>query len=332
YNRKNVAVIELPDEMQTKRETIQINFLNHPAVVNVSASQNIPGLWSSKKIAKIPSMVNEDALNIRAYGISYNFPEVFEMKLIAGRYFNQKYTDKNNILINETAAEKFGLENPIGEKISIDDKEYTIVGVTADFVFNDIGFDVDPAVLWLSEDNMNYMLVKLNTPYANQIQTDIQNIWKSVLPNVPFKSFDMDKHFTEMMSLGGSFISIIKLIGYFAVMFSYIGLIGLISFLISRRTKEIGIRKVLGASITSIIKNIVREFLFLVAIANIIALTVSYYLWGKIIQTGLLYMQPFDLQLTILIIILTILVAVIFILSKTYKTAVTNPSESLRYE
>lgn len=332
YNRENVIIIELSSEIKNNSESLANEMLNHPAVIQTSFSQNLPGLWFSSELAKLPSMKDEEASKIRNYGVNYNFTDIFEMEIVSGRAFDPNFNDGKSIIINETTAKKFNLDNPIGQIILIDEIDYSVIGVVKDFVFNDIGFDIDPAVLYLTAKDLKYFLLKLNTPYNSELKSSIEKTWKSVLPNVPFESYDMDNYFAEMMNIGGAVITIIKFIGYLAVIFSYIGLIGLLSFLISRRTKEIGVRKVLGASVFSIIKNIVKEFFVLVVIANIIAFTLCYYLWEKIVQTGLLYMQPFDLTLAIVVVVVTTLVAIIFLFSKTYKTAAVNPVISLRTE
>ena len=332
YNRTNVAVIELPSEADDRRQILMNELADHPAVENIAASQNIPGLWFENKLAKLPSMPDEDAFRLQTYRVDYNFTEVFQIPLINGRYLDEKFNDENNILLNETAVKRFGLDNPIGEKVSIGGYDYTVAGVTEDFVFNDIGFEIDPSVIYLGKENFNYIVVKLSKEYSADIQQYFSQIWNDILPNIPFETYDMDTFFNDIWSMGFAFIGLFQLIGYFAVIFSFIGLIGLVSFMISRKTKEIGIRKVLGASISTIINKIVKEYFKLVVVANLIAAPLVYYLWNKIVQTGLLYMQPFDMSILFITTVATLIFAVLFVMLRIYKTASVNPSESLRYE
>ncbi|OGU55696.1 MAG: hypothetical protein A2V66_07705 [Ignavibacteria bacterium RBG_13_36_8] len=332
YTRKNIAVIELPSETADKRSVLINEISNLPGVTSVSSSQNIPGLWDTEKLVKRADMKDEEAFEIYTYGIDYNFIEIFHIPVTIGRSLNKLYNDEKNILINQAAVKKFGLDNPIGSNLIFDSTEYTIVGVTKDFAFDDIGFDLPPAILYLEKNSMNFLLVKLSDDYSNDDQIRFKQTWSSIFPNLPFESYSMDHFFDNMMNLGSSILDLIKLIGYLAVLFSYIGLIGLVSFMITRRIKEIGIRKVLGASVLSIMKKIVNEYLRLVIIANVIALPLIYFLWEEIIQSGLLFMLPFNLGYVIITVIATIAVAVSFIIIRVYKSVRVNPSESLRYE
>jgi|GEM_PF-338341 len=332
YSRDNIAIIELPDETLDKRQILMDDISSLPGVNMVSASQNIPGLWSSEKMAKLIGKDDSDSYEMYAYGVTEKFTEILSIPLVEGRSFDIQYSDINNIIINKAAALKFGLDNPIGSVIVLDSVEHTIVGVTENFAFNDIGFDLPPAIFYLEKNDINFMLVKLSKEYDTLARDHFTQTWSSLFPNLPLESYGMNKFFDEVMSVGSSILGIFKMIGYLSVIFSYIGLIGLLSFMIARRTKEIGIRKVLGAPVSKIIKNIVNEYLRLVVIANVIALPLIYYLWNKIVQSGLLFMQPFNFTYTLITLAVTIIIAASIIISRVYKSVKINPSESLRYE
>jgi putative ABC transport system permease protein len=152
------------------------------------------------------------------------------------------------------------------------------------------------------------------------------------LPDQPFECLTLSEYFGQLFGLLDKLTGFLNMIGLTAVLFSCLGLMGLATYLTERRTKEIGIRKVLGASSLNIMWRMTREFLLLVAIANVIALGLVYFGWNKALQSGLLFITPINVGTYILAVSVSLFTAFLAVASQTLRAAWANPANSLRYE
>jgi putative ABC transport system permease protein len=333
YNRERVAVVKLSDESRSKLEAIKTEVSHHPGINFVSASANLPLIWSSPHRAILPGQNEQDAKTIEAYGVDYNFIEALEMKMINGRSFSLEKKDINNFILNESAIKRLNLKSPIGKQITIGDRTGLVIGVVKDFLFADIGFEIPPAALLLEPENLNYLLVKYSTAHHfKEIEHLLKEQWQAFFPNLPYDCTSIDNYFKDVLGLVSRISGFFGLIGFVAIFFSCLGLLGLVSYLVERRTKEIGIRKVLGASMINVTWTMIRGFIMLVVIANIIGLSIIYFGWNRVLQTGILYMKEISAGTYLFVIFLSFFTALIAVGSQTVKAAVANPVESLRYE
>jgi len=186
YNRDRVAVIQLSDDTRSKRKVIQTEIERHPDVLSVSASASIPIMWESPRLVRPVGASEEEALTMEAFGVDYNFVEALEMKMIRGRSFSKEYEDENSFIISETAAEKLKSDNPVGEHLTVGEQSGVVIGVVSDFLFGDIGFGIPPAVLYLDQDNLNYMLIKFSSKDSfPEIREALKQQWLLHAPNLP---------------------------------------------------------------------------------------------------------------------------------------------------
>jgi putative ABC transport system permease protein len=283
--------------------------------------------------AKAPEATDEDALMVEAFGVDYNFVEVLDIPLLQGRSFSREYGDENSLIITETAARKMQWEDAIGCQLEVDGKTGTVVGVAEDFLFGDIEFEMPAAILFLDRENLNYMLIKYRASASyRDLRTDLEAKWREVAPGIPFNCILLDDYFMDSFGLIKKIAGIFTYIGLIAVLFSCLGLLGLASYMTERRTKEMGIRKILGASFGNIIWTVIKEFIILVIIADVLGLAIIYVGWQSILQMGLLFIQDISANTYIFVIGITLITSVLAITSQTLKTAWANPIESLRYE
>jgi putative ABC transport system permease protein len=325
--------LEISDEAREKRNIIKSAVSRHPDVKFVSASANLPLLWSSKELAKPPEVDEQTALSVQKFGVDYDFLKVLNMPILKGRDFSKDFADKNNFIINETAAQRLQWENPLGKQLMVGEQSGTVIGVVKDFLFGDIGFGIPPAVFYLESENLDYMLIKYSsTDNFTSIRKIAKEQWSKVAPDLPFDFYTLDDHFFKYLNILDQMSILLNFIGFVAIFFSCLGLLGLTAFMVERRTKEIGIRKVLGASISNISWEVIKEFIILVAIANIIALSFGSFGWSKVIQTGLLYTTNMGINIYIFAIFISLFTATIAIASQTLKAIKTNPVDSLRNE
>lgn len=333
FNRDRVTVLQISGEARSNLELIKTEISRHPDVVSVSASANLPGVWSSMRPAVPPGVSEDEAITVEAYGIDYNFIEALDMRILQGRSFSRDYADSNNFIINETAVKRFQWEDPVGQQLKVGDQTGTVIGVVKDFLFADLGFSLPPAVLQLEPENLNFMLVKYSSLGSfKSIRELLKEQWHIVTPDLPFNCYTLEEYFHDMFRPLNVLARFLNIIGITAVLFSCLGLLGLSSFMVERRTKEIGIRKILGASLTRVIWVLTKEFIILVAVANIVALSLVYFGWNKILQTGLLFMTGIGASTYVFAALISLLIAAIAVTSQTLKAARANPADSLRYE
>jgi len=333
YSRDRVAVVQISDEVRSKRRVIQTEIERHPGVQSVSASASIPVVWESPIQVRSTDASKSEALSMQAYGVDYNFVETLEMKMISGRSFSREWDEKNSLIISETAAKRLDLDNPVGEQLMIGEQSGVVVGVVRDFLFADIGFGIPPAVLYLDEDNLSYMLIK----YASKegfptIQAALKHQWLLHAPNLPFDCDTLANHFGRFFDLLSSLAGFLNILGILGVFFSCLGLLGLASFMVERRAKEIGIRKILGASFVQINWSFGREFIILVAVANGIAAVLVYVGWNRVLQTGLLFLEKISVWTYGFAVVISLFMALAAVTSQVWKSARANPVNSLRQE
>ena len=332
YDRSNVGVLPIISTNTEERERLETVLRQNAHVKFVSSSNNIPGMWTDERAVFITNNP-EEKFTLDAFGIDYNFIEMLNMKILQGRSFNEQFSDENHFIINESALKKLHLENAIGTPLTIGKKEGVIIGVARDFLFGDIGFEIPPAILFIEEDNLNYLLFKYdNNSQYNSIKNEIQEKWLSIAPLAPFDCYTLEDNWQKFFGTMNKITGLFGMIGWLAILFSTLGLLGLSSYMVERRTKEIGIRKILGAATGTLIRSMTLEFVRAIIIANLITLPLIWFLWRKILQTGLLFFEPIPLSIYLFGILLSVGVATLAVYSQVWKAVRVNPAVTLKYE
>lgn len=333
YNREKVAFVRLGKEVQDRLDVLKTEIARHQEVVHVSAAGNLPVVWESPAPVRSPDAPEDESSTLQAYGVDYGFIETLKIRMKQGRSFRRDYADKNSLILTETAVNKLKWENPIGKQLLVDGQTGTVVGVADDFLFSDIGFEIPPAVLYLELEHPQVLLVRYSSEEGfPELRKYIKQQWIILMPNQPFECSTLSEYFGRVFGLLGKLTGFLNMIGMTAIVFSCLGLLGLTSYLTKQRTKEIGIRKVLGASRWNIMWKMTREFLLLVAVANVIALGLVYFGWSKALQTGLLFITPINAGTYILAVSVSLFTAFLAVSSQTLKAAQANPAHSLRFE
>jgi putative ABC transport system permease protein len=311
-------------------------------VVSVTASSSVPG-WSLNKSLFVPEGYTMDQAQIMdQLHIDHEFIPTLGMQLANGRNFSDDFPSDSSesILINETAARKFGWDNPIGMTIgnpnrSQNDGEEitykTVVGVVKDFHMNSLHYKIEPAIIGYMSGDMNNLLIRISTDDISATVSDIKQRWAEVTGDKPMDYFFLDQNFN---SLYESEDRIGKLSFYFcllAVIITCLGLFGLSTYIVESRTKEIGVRKVLGASIPDIVRLISKDFLIMVALANALAWPIAYLAVNRWLQ-DFAYRVNLGVGTMIIAAALALLIALITVSVQAIKAARTNPIKTLRYE
>jgi putative ABC transport system permease protein len=305
----------------------------HPGILDITVSQFSPnGIRSLAQVyweGKDPA----DLKQIRYNLVDYDYVDFYQMELIMGRNFSRDFTTdlSGAFLLNETAVKEFGFENPIGKKIKIWGDEGTIIGVIKDFHSTSMHLNIEPVAFRLSPDRLWMFSLKITSDDIPKTIAFLENIWKKFSPEYPFEYAFLDEQVDRMyrteQRLGRSFF-------YFtiiAIFIGYLGLFGLVSYSAERRTKEIGIRKVLGAQISNITWMVSKEFLHLVVVANIIAWPIAYYFMNKWLH-NFAYRVNIGLEIFFASGMIALVIALLTVSYRSIKAATANPVDSLRYE
>lgn len=334
YDRTRIVAVEIADEARRNLETMRKELLRHKDIVSVSASAALPISWNPKRRILPEGLSEDETWNMNVYGIDYDFIELVGIKIAQGRSFSRTYNDTQNYIINKTAVQQLNWKDPLGKHLTIEDQKGTVIGVAKDFHFKSLYLGgISPAILRLEPENLNHMLVKYSSSdRVSGVLEHIKEQWEILAPNLPFEYVILNDYFEEIYKTGDKTAEMSALIGGIAIFLSCLGLFGLSSYAVERRKKEIGIRKVLGASVPGIIRMLAKEFMLLIVIANIIAIPIAYFLMYSMVQ--FLYAYPTNIGATpfIFTAVITLVIGFITVISLTLKAAVANPVNSLRYE
>jgi putative ABC transport system permease protein len=266
-----------------------------------------------------------------------NFIPTYDIKIVAGRNFSKDYgTDTSSFLINETAVRALGLksnEDAIGKQFQYGGQNGTIAGVFNDFNFESLHQRIIPLVLYESRDgtsSYNNISVKTSGNVSAAL-SQIEKSWKKYLPEIPFEYQFLDERYAKLYEAEDRQSSIITIFSCIAIFIASLGLFGLSAFTITQRVKEIGVRKVLGASTGNIVKLISKDFLVLVVIAAVLAFPVAWYAMNQWLHE-FAYRVNISWWVFVLAAVIALLIAFATISFQAIKAAIANPVESLRSE
>jgi len=265
--------------------------------------------------------------------VGYDFTKTLHTQMAQGRDYSKDFaTDSVGYIVNETAIKKIGLQHPVGATITWGNHEGKIIGVIKDFHFNSLHEAIEPLIMRLDENwTWGTILVRIKAGKTKEAIASLQQICKEVNPKFPFTYQFSDLEYAKLYQ-GETVIS--KLSGIFAflaIFISCLGLFGLATFSAEQRTKEIGVRKVLGASSTNIIRLLSANFLKPIILAFLIAFPAALYLMNNWLQ-NYAYKINVSWWMFLLAGVLTICIALVTISYQSIKAAIANPVKSLRTE
>lgn len=320
-----------------KFEALKTELLKDSDIQMISSSQFEPIYMSSKTVVRNWEGSNEeDELNIHISPVTFDFIEMFELEIVAGRSFSreQYQSTKADYLINEAALSEFGWtkEEAIGKRFSAWGNDGTIVGVVRDFNFLSLYQEIAPLTIMLApQNNQRYILAKVNSENIPETITSLEATFKEFSPGFPFSYSFLDDSYENMYRSDLRLGTIFNYFTLLALIIACLGLFGLATFVTEQRTKEIGIRKVLGADLFQIISLLNKDFLKLVMISFLIAAPIGWYLTQNWLQEF-----AFKISISPLIFVgagvITFGIALLTVSYKSIRTATANPVESLKSE
>jgi len=336
FNKDRVAVIQLANsnvEMKHRSAAFISALKQNTGIVSVSASNRVPG-QSFNGFGIIPEGRSLDEhLLANVLETDADFASAYNIKLAQGRFFDPKLpTDTaNSIVINEAMVQYLGWKNPVGKKLEIyQARKGIVIGVMKDFNFASLREKIQPLAIILNYNPL-YLSLKLKAGATQNTLSAIQKQWKQFDDEFPFDYFFMDEQLNKFYLSDQRLLKVISIFATLAIVIACIGLFGLSIYTARQRTKEIGIRKVLGASITGVVGLLSKEFIKLVAVAILIASPIAWWAANKWLQ-DFAYRVNIGWWIFALAGVLALVIAVVTVSFQAVKAAVANPVKSLRTE
>ncbi|WP_282018446.1 ABC transporter permease [Salegentibacter mishustinae] len=321
------------------QDRLRSALIEHPNIVSISTSSGVPGGGGSKE-AILSTLENEGGHNqslalIRNH-VDARFIPQFGLKLVAGRNFSKQLASDSTkaVILNEKAIQILGYANPknaIGKNFDQGDKKGQIIGVLKDFHFRSLQHEIRPLSIVMGGSKNHLLTLKVTTKNIPKTLKTIENYWNQYLPNKPFDYYFLDEFFDHQYRSEEHFNKLLLIFTILAIFISILGLLGLSSYNIIQRRSEIGVRKVMGASVFDILKNISADFLKLIAISILIATPIAWYFMHQWLQ-DFAYRTNIDWWIFLISSIIVLSIALLTISFQAIKTAIANPIKNLKTE
>ncbi|MEO8416295.1 MAG: ABC transporter permease [Ginsengibacter sp.] len=337
FNKEAVISFGMPDEAKT--EVLRQQLQSNPGVKEVSFSSGAPVMSNNftSFISPEAGITKDDVTELKFIDTGYT--KMFDLKMLAGQPVQRTNASNKdtlyNVVVNETMIHKLGIQEPgqaIGKHVIINGNWYaTITGVVQDFQSESKHKKIRPCVLLYRADNFYTASVKLQPVNMKKTIAGIDKLWSGMFPESIFNYEFLDDHIAAWYSQEQKEYTAFKLFACIAILIGCLGLYGLVAFAAAQRTKEVGVRKALGASLADIVFLFSKEFVVLIAVAFVIAAPVAYYIMYGWLQ-GFAYQIKIGSNIFIIAILSSFVIAAITIAYQAIKAAVANPVKSLRTE
>jgi putative ABC transport system permease protein len=339
YDKEKVVVIERTDPIKKDIKLFIDEIKKNPIIIEASLSSGVPGrIYSNNGMGLEGSPANTTYL-LSVFSTDCNYKNTMGLEMASGRYFSEAFpTDSNAIVINETAAKYIGLKDLVGRRMvapAPDPKQrqfLTIIGIVKDFHYENLHKPINPMLIGFSRQNYDgYITVRLAAGENKETLKFLNQTWKKYSTSAPLTYFYFNQEFDKLYKAEYQTRQIMSFFAILAIFIACLGLFGLVAFTTAKRTKEIGIRKVMGASIFTIIGLLSKDTIKLVLIAAFFAIPFAYYFMNS-------WLQNFAYRIKISPVVfliagsLAICISILTIIYQALKAARRNPIEALRYE
>ena len=342
FAKEQQVVIPLRSENAKKiASALKSELKRNEKIISVGSSVYYPGIFNASDMNFYrEDQTVKDGINIKMNWADYSFLPTLEIKPMAGRLFQEDFPADTNyrMVLNETAIKKLGFQNAqaaVGKRIMFDWRDsiykWEIIGVVKDFNFEGLKEPIHPYAFQTVEGPFNYVVVHTKAGDPAPVIQLIGSQWKNLNPNEPFEYSFLDQDFQKNYEAETRLSALVRYFMVIAIALCCLGLLGLVTFSAEQRTKEIGIRKVLGSSVGGIVGLLSKDFLKLVFIGNLLALPIAWYILNKWIQE-FAYRAALSWWLFAAAIAVSVVIALATLSFQAIKAAISNPVKSLRTE
>ena len=325
-----------PDDLQNRLETLKNTVKQIPEIKSISTSSSVPGIENFSISGFTSRHFPEELRDCYVVRVDEHFMPDYEIELLAGRNFIRGMaTDSFAAVINTRAMKHLGFENPeeaIGEKINPGKRrEWTIIGVVENYHQASVRQELDPVLFFFRPDRVSYYSLKTQTADYTGLLANLETQWEEIYPDNPFDYFFLDETFARQYQSEERFSKIFSGFSLLAILVACLGLFGLVSFTAEQSKKEIGIRKVLGASVSQLVTLLLKDYTRLIFIAMAIGFPLAWYLMDRWLQE-FAYRTEIGAEIFIICGFLILLISFLTISRKSWTAAMANPSDVLRNE
>ena len=348
FSKEDVLVTIVRDSLiRTKMEPLKHELKKNPNIHGVATSNNLIGFDGSKTVHLYEGEEGMEQYALNFSVIDFDYLDMMEMKIMQGRKFDRKFaTDTSNaFIVNQAAARKFNWnENAVGKKLQLgvelegeeDDDDIMqgeVIGVVADFHYRPLRENIEPINFLVSElpKTRRVMYVKLNQENREKTIKYIEKVWYDFNPRMAFNYFFLDERLKESYDSEVRLTWIFSIFSLLSILIASLGLFGLSSFMTEQRTKELGVRKVLGASVNQLVYLLTKEFLKLILIANILAIPIAY--WSmNIWLNDFSYRIQISWWIFLLTLVLSLIIGLFTVSWQSFRSASADPVNAIKYE
>lgn len=321
---------------RSRLQTFRNNIEAQSGVINTSLSSSPPGLGVTFRGAIPQGFTQQDNLFIAAMAVDHDFLKAYGMELVAGRSFDRDHPsdEADAFIVNETAVQEFNWGSPeaaIGKDLEQEGKKGKIIGVIKDFNFASLATPMSALILELDQNAFATLSVKFENTGLDKILDRLEADWNNIFPEKAFEYTFLDEQITSQYSIYRNFGTIIQTFTATAILISCLGVYGLVLFTVQRKVKEIGVRKVLGANVSSILGLIYRDFALLIVVGFVVAVPISYYFMNQWLS-NFIYRTDIDVLSYASSLALVLIIVSLTISYQAFRAARANPVNSLRSE
>jgi putative ABC transport system permease protein len=335
FNKEQMLIVPMQDKsLRQQYQSLKNELLRDPAIVSATASSIIPGGVKWVRSFWWEGRQDSDD-NTMGYIIAdCDFLKTYEIKLEMGRDFSEAFAGDltGSYILNQAALEKLGWQSPLGKQIATYPRpKGTVIGVMQNFHFKSLHDKIEPLVIYIDPNEFEYMSIRIRTQNIANVVADIEKQWRGFSPNRPFEYFFLDDYFDRLYKTEHNLGNLFSVFSILAVFIACLGLFGLAAFSVEQRTKEIGIRKVLGATVPGVVLRLSKDLIQGVLLANIIAWPIAYYAINKWLQN---FAYRIDMRWWMFVLAggIALIIALLTVSWQAIRAATANPVEALRYE
>ncbi|MCJ7582325.1 MAG: ABC transporter permease, partial [Candidatus Aminicenantes bacterium] len=334
WDKEQLLYVVLRGDIGDSYEALKAELTKDSRILGVTASSHIPtNIGSNSGGADWEGKDPELNVLISTSAVDFDYIETLKIEMAEGRSFSKEYPADltTSFIVNEETAKIIGKESAVGERFSFMGRNGTIVGVMKNFHFQSVSSAIEPLGIAIIPEYFEFMLIRFAAGDLTASAEYLETTWKRVVPNYPLEFTFIDERVDQMYRTEERIGTLLKYFALLAVLIACLGLFGLASFTAEQRTKEIGIRKILGASAPKITIMLCKEFFILVLVSNAVAIPASYFLMRNWLQ-GYAFRTSLNGMVFFAAMAGALSIALITVSFQAVRAALANPADSLRYE
>jgi putative ABC transport system permease protein len=335
FDKEQVILVPLNQTANEKYNVFKTELLKAASISNVTGSYQRLGNNIHQMGLRAEGDNEIRQLAISHLSVDFNFLSFYGIELIEGREFSKDFpTDSGQaFVVNEALAREMGWDEPVGKRMAFgsNDSMGTVIGLVSDFNYNSLHHKIEPLAMSVQDYGYNELSVRVEGAAISDAIEHIESVWNELVPDRPFQYNFLDDHFAELYKSDQQVMQVVGLLALLAVFIACLGLFGLASITADHRIKEMGIRKVMGASVTELTVLMVRGFVGLVFAAFLVATPLAYFLMRRWLESFAFHIE-IDILIFIYAGILAMVIAVLTVGHRAIATARANPVHALRYE